>query len=291
MYLINPMAGRGSFRSGLGDVLESFCLAGYLPTLYMTKSSGDAMKITQTHASDYDLLVCQGGDGTLSEVISGLMRIENPPPLGYIPMGTANDVAVSLELPADRPHKAAERIIHGRAMPFDVGSFGSDEYFAYIAAFGTLAGVSYETPQNTKHTLGYLAYLLEGMRRLTKIDSFETRVEYDGGVIDDELVFGGVTNSTSIAGVVKLNKNVVELSDGLFEVVLIRNPHSLSDMNSIIMDIISQNYSSQNVTVLHSRSVRFQFEEEVAWTRDGENGGMHRDLTLTNHHEAIQFVV
>jgi len=290
MLLINPVAGRSGFRQGFSDIIELFHSAGYAPTIYMTKAALDAEKLVRTYGSMYPIIVCIGGDGTLSEVISGLMSLENPPALGYIPMGTTNDVANTLNIPKN-PKKAAQRILSGTPQPFDVGSFNKENYFTYISAFGAFTGVSYETSQISKHTIGHLAYILEGMRNITNLTFEHTIVEYDGGRIEDDLMFGAVTNSTSIAGLFKFEDNIVELGDGLFEVILIRNPKNLIDLNKLISDILSKNYNSQNVMVLHSSKVSFHFNRPVAWTRDGENGGQHEAVTLINHHAAVNFIV
>lgn len=290
MLLVNPAAGKGGYRQNLADVLETFCKSDYLPTVYMTAYPGHAIELIAESAYEHDLVVCMGGDGTLSETVSGLMRVPSPPPLGFIPLGTTNDVASTLSLPRD-PLKAAERIIAGEPTPIDVGSFGNAEYFAYIAAFGAFTSVSYETPQDIKHTLGYLAYVLEGMRHLARAVNYRAVVEYDNGVIEDDFLFGAVANSTSIAGLLRFNENDVSLNDGLFEVILIKNPRGLADLNNIVSDIISKTYSSESVTVLHSREVRFIFEQPVAWTRDGDKGGRHREITLRNQHSAINILV
>ena len=290
MLLINPVAGRGGFRQGFSDIIELFHSAGYAPTIYMTKAALDAEKLVRTYGSLYSVIVCIGGDGTLSEVISGLMSLKNPPSLGYIPMGTTNDVANTLNIPKN-PRKAAERILSGTPQPFDVGSFNNENYFTYISAFGAFTGVSYETSQISKHTIGHLAYILEGMRNLTNLTFEHTVVEFESGTIEDDLMFGAVTNSTSIAGLFKFEDSIVELGDGLFEVILIRNPKNLIDLNKLISDILSKNYNSQNVMVLHSKEVTFHFPHPVAWTRDGENGGQHKTVTLVNHHAAVNFIV
>ena len=234
-------------------------------------------------------MACIGGDGTLSEVVSGLMQVPNPPPLGYIPMGTTNDVASTLGLPKNAID-AALRIVTGTPTEFDVGSFGDKDYFTYIAAFGAFTAVSYETPQNEKQALGHLAYLLEGMSRLNRIDHYRARVEYEGGVIDGDFIFGGVSNSTSVAGMVRLRKDLVSLGDGLSEVLLIRNPQKVGDLSRIISGVLSQNYDSENVILFQSKELRFTFEEPVAWTRDGEAGGVTTDVTLKNNHAAIRII-
>lgn len=279
MLLINPVAGRGLVKSGLGDTLEIFYNGGYIPTIYFTEYAGHARELAIEHGGRYDLLVCLGGDGTLSDVMSGLAQLPEHPPIGYIPMGTANDVATTLGL-SHNPIKAAHTIVSGEAIPYDLGQLSSGETFSYIAAFGAFTEVSYQTRQQVKQTLGHLAYVFEGMSRLTKLRHYKTHVEYDGGVIDEDLCFGGVTNSTSVAGLVRLDDSLVGLGDGKFEIILIKTPTSVAGLNSILSGILARNYNNEYVTVLQTSRVRFTFEEPVAWTRDGENGGEHNDITL-----------
>lgn len=290
MLLVNPAAGKGLARGVLGDVLEVFCRGGWQPTVFMTQGKGDAPRLVRAHAEDCDMVVCLGGDGTLSETVSGLMHLQTPPPLGYIPMGTANDVATTLGLPK-APAKAAAAIMEGRPYPLDVGCMNAESYFTYIAAFGALTDVSYETRQESKQALGLLAYLLEGLAALPKITPMRARVEWDGGVQEDEYIFCGVTNSTSVAGMVKLDKDIVSLSDGLFEVILVKNPHSITDLSAIALDILGKKYQDPHVQVLHSNKVRFVCEKGVKWTRDGEAGGVHSDVTLENRSRAIRIML
>ena len=199
-FIINPVAGRGMYKQGLGEALYTLYSAGYEPTLRFTSRAGEAVELAQLSAG-YDLVCCLGGDGTLSEVTSGLMALkpEQRPPIGYFPLGTANDVATTLKLPKNDPAAVARRIAEGSPMAWDVGVFGGDRYFTYVAAFGAFTDVSYETPQQSKQALGHLAYLLEGMNRLPKLPHYRTRVEMDGEVVEGDYIFGGVTNSPSIS--------------------------------------------------------------------------------------------
>ena len=290
MLLVNPAAGKGGFRSAMGSVLEVFCSGGWQPTVFMTRQRGDAPRLVREHSRDYDLLVCMGGDGTLSEVVSGLAELPDAPPLGYIPMGTANDVATTLGL-SRNPARAAAAITCGRPRPLDVGRMNGGAYFTYIAAFGAFTDVSYETRQESKQALGLLAYLLGGIAALPKITSYHAVVEWDEGFLEDDFVFGGVTNSTSVAGLVKLDERIVSLSDGLFEVILVKNPRNLMDMNAIVRDVLTKKYQTPHVTVLHSRHVRFSFDKSAKWTRDGESGGLHDSVTLENIPQAIQIML
>ena len=174
MLIINPMAGRSGYKTGFGEVMNILDSGGYLTTVYFTQGRGDATVFAAQHAAEYDTVACIGGDGTLSEVVSGLMQVPNPPPLGYIPMGTTNDVASTLGLPKNATD-AALRIVTGTPTAFNVGSFGDKSFFTYVAAFGAFTAVSYETPQNEKQALGHLAYVLEAMSRLNSIDQ---RIEF-----------------------------------------------------------------------------------------------------------------
>jgi YegS/Rv2252/BmrU family lipid kinase len=292
LVLVNPAAGRFSYRSSLGTILEIFSRGGWLPTVFFTEGPKHATQIARQEASQYQRLVCLGGDGTLSEVISGLMLLPKAdrPALGYIPMGTANDMASTLRLSRE-PTEAARRFLNGTPRPIDIGAMGEESYFTYVAAFGAFTEVSYETDQETKHALGQLAYVLEGLTRLPRLSSYKTRVEYDDGVIEEDLIFGAVTNSTSVAGLLRLNEALVELSDGRFEVILIRNPRSPGDLNRIVAGLLNHDYSGSAVTVLHSRRVCFCFEKPVAWTRDGEAGGLHSKLLLENRFQAVEIIV
>lgn len=290
MLIINPAAGRGGFKSGLGEALDLLDKGGFRTTLYFTSGRGDATEFAERFAADYDVVACVGGDGTLSEVFAGLMRIENPPMLGYIPMGTANDVATTLGLPKNDTIGAARRIIEGEPHPFDVGGFGDNQYFAYIAAFGAFTEVSYATPQNQKKLLGHLAYVLQGMAALPRLESYNTRVEYDGGVFEGKLVYGSMSNSTSVAGIVRLRDEMVCLGDGESELVLVREPESVVGFGEIVDSVLSQRFDSDKLLILHTKQAKFTFDKPVAWTRDGEAGGEFREIVLRNYKAPVKMI-
>lgn len=290
MLIINPAAGRGGFKSGLGEALHLLDKGGFRTTLYFTSGRGDATEFAERFAADFDVVACVGGDGTLSEVFAGLMRIENPPMLGYIPMGTANDVATTLGLPKNDTIGAARRIIEGEPHPFDVGGFGDNQYFAYIAAFGAFTEVSYATPQNQKKLLGHLAYVLQGMAALPRLESYNTRVEYDGGVFEGRLVYGSMSNSTSVAGIVRLRDEMVCLGDGESELVLVREPESVVGFGEIVDSVLSQRFDSDKLLILHTKQAKFTFDKPVAWTRDGEAGGEFQEIVLRNYKAPVKMI-
>lgn len=293
LFIVNPMAGKSAYKNNFGEALLNLHKGGYLPTVRFTSARGDAMQIAKNESPEYDIVCCLGGDGTLSEVMEGLVQLpENERrPIGYIPLGTANDVATTLGLPKNNIFHAVDRILEGKTIDFDVGTFGEGSSFTYVAAFGAFTDVSYETPQQEKQALGHLAYVLEGMMRLPKISSNFVRIEYEGGVIEDEFLFGGLVNSTSVAGFIHLNSEQIKLDDGLFELILVRNPKSVSELRQIVKALMNQNYDTPFFRIIPTPYAKFIFDKPVAWTRDGEEGGTWSEIEFRNLNKAVQIIV
>jgi len=288
MLIINPHSGRGLSKTALGTIVSKLCDADHSVTVFFSHDKTPE-ELAFEHASKHDLAVCVGGDGTLSGVISGLLRANTPIPVGFIPAGTSNDVATTFALSRD-PSAAAQKIIRGKPKAIDIGRF-FDKYFTYIAAFGAFTGVAYSTPQSAKRALGHFAYVLGGLADVAAIKPRRTIVEYDGKTIEGDFIFGGVTNSTSMAGIVKLNPKRVDLSDGEFEIILVKQPLVLADFFDILQSITVQEYDGDNVNMLHASNVRFIFEEQVPWTIDGEDGGKHKRVEITNSNKAIELII
>ena len=292
MMLVNPAAGRSMNSPALGTVVSRLCQNGFQPTVYYTTHAGAARELTREHAMRYDRMLCLGGDGTLSDVIAGLMDLpeEERPPLGYIPMGTANDVATTLGLPMRQPAKGVAQYLQGAPLPYDVGEMDSVGYFTYIAAFGAFTAVSYKTDQELKHMLGHAAYVLEGLNSLTSIKSYHARVTHDDGELEGDFIYGALSNALSVGGMVKMDRKLVNLSDGKFELLLVHRPATPGDTAAIISGILAQDYSGSCLTVIQSSRVRFEFDEAVPWTRDGEDGGEHKALELRCHPRAVSII-
>jgi YegS/Rv2252/BmrU family lipid kinase len=290
LLIVNPMSGKNGYRNYLSDILLTFHKAGFRTTVAFTNAHGDPTIIAQESAAEYDRVVCMGGDGTLGETVSGMMLLSDIPELGYIPMGTTNDSATTLGLSQD-PLQAAYTAAFGRSIPMDVGRYNGI-YFSYVAAFGAFTEVSYETPQDQKNYLGRVAYYLDAMRRLSHLTHRRCRVEFDGGVLEDDFIFCAVSNSRSIAGIFRLSESDgALLSDGLFEIILIKTPESVLQLGPIITDVLANKFTSGYVTLLHSKKARFVFDDPVAWTLDGEDGGEHTEVVCENVPHAIRMMV
>ncbi len=290
MLIINPAAGRGGYKINLPDALQLLDKGGFRTTLFFTAGRGDATEMAAQHGAEYDIVACIGGDGTLSEVLAGLMHLDSPPPVGYFPMGTTNDVATTLDLPKNDTLAAARRILDGTPHPFDVGGFGEKDYFAYIAAFGAFTEVSYATPQNQKKALGHLAYVLQGMATLPRIEAVRASVEYDGGMAEGRFLYGSMSNSTSVAGILRLKEDMVSLGDGRSELVLVREPQTIDGFGAILTSALTQSFDCPDLLILHTTKARFRFEKPVPWTRDGEEGGAYTELTLRNYHAPVELI-
>ena len=286
LFVYNPKAGKARIRTKLADILEVFARDGYELTVCPTQKQGDACRIVTGRSREYDLVVCSGGDGTLDETVTGMMQSGFRTPVGYIPAGSTNDFGGSLALPKNMV-QAAQTIVEGRNFPCDMGAFNED-VFVYIAAFGLFTDVSYETGQDMKNVLGHMAYILEGMKRLPAIKSYPMRVCYEDKVIEDDFIFGMITNSVSVGGFKNITGKNVKLDDGVFEVTLIKKPANLLEMNNIITALVDRRVHSDAFRSFKTSRITIESDQEVAWTLDGEFGGDHYRAVIENRNGALE---
>lgn len=290
LFLINIHSGRGGIRHHLLDILDLFNKQGYVVEVHTTQGPREATAYVSSHGADYDRIVFSGGDGTLNEVVSGLITLDRKVPIGYIPAGSTNDFGRSLHIPTKKL-QAAEIAIGDRLFSCDVGRF-NERNFVYIAAFGVFTDVSFDTPQEMKNLLGHTAYLLRAMQSLTEIKPIDMRIEYDQGVIEDRFIYGMITNSRSVGGVVKLENERILLGDGLFEVTLIRMPENPAEMTEVLISLSSKDDSnSRLIRRFQTDRLKCISKEETIWTIDGENGGQHFEVDLENIQHAISIAV
>lgn len=289
LFVYNPNAGTGVLKPKLADVIDIFVKGGYEVTIYPTQCQHDAMTKMITYTEDYELIVCSGGDGTLDEVVTGLARRAEKVPVGYIPAGTTNDFANSLNISCNIL-EAADTAVNGTIFPCDVGKF-NDDYFVYIAAFGLFTDVSYETKQSMKNVLGHLAYILEGSKQIFNIPSYHIRVTHDEELIEDDFMFGMVTNSRSVGGFKGIIGKDVIFDDGLFEVTLIKTPKNPIALNEIIASLVIKQIDSNHVYSFRTGEVHFESVEEIPWTLDGEFGGEHDEVIIYNRKQALPLMV
>lgn len=280
-FIVNPRSGKVQIKPHLMDVLQIFNEAEYDVNVHITLYCGHAIEIAQSLPDDIDLVAVSGGDGTLNEVLTGLQKSGKKLPVGYIPAGSTNDFANTFGIATD-PLKAAKQITEGTGKTIDVGNFNGSRYFSYIASFGIFTAASYNTPQITKNAFGHLAYVLEGMKDITKISPYKVRVETDDRIYDGRYIFGSVTNTTSVGGIVKLDKELVKMNDGLFEIVLVKYPANINDISKIIMGCTNSNFSDPVFEFVKSSKVKFTFEDSINWSVDGEQETTGTTVNIEN---------
>lgn len=286
IVILNPHAGKMKSKNALFNIVDSLCADNWNVTVQTTQYRGHAAELSANAKNDgYNMIVCCGGDGTLNEVIDGIMKSSSDIPIGYIPAGSTNDFASSMGISLDIK-KAISNIINSEPSAFDIGQF-NDRYFSYIASFGAFTATSYSTPQNIKNTLGHFAYVLEGIRDLGSLTKYRMKVTTDGFEEEADYIFGAVSNSTSVGGVVKLDSEIVDMCDGLFEVVLIKYPKNIADLNKVVNGILASDFTSDAFTFLKTSSVEFDMEKIFHWTLDGEFESGANHIEVVNRHEAI----
>ena len=288
LFVMNPYSGTRRANKYLVEIIDLFNRANYEVMVHMTQGQGDATNVVAAKAHEMDLIVCCGGDGTFNETISGMLSVGADVPLGYIPAGSTNDFAASLKL-SGNVMQAAQDILEGQPITYDVGKFGN-RYFSYVASFGAFTKASYATPQSIKNALGHTAYLLEGISELSQIKNEHVRMEIDGQVVEDDFLFGAISNSTSVGGILTLSPDVVDLADGQMEILLVRAARSLAEIAECIQAVQTQKYNCSMITFRSAKKVRIFADPDMAWTLDGEREEGHAQVDVENVHHAIRLM-
>ena len=271
LLMVNPMAGRQKIRNELLYVVDTLTKAGYETIIYTTQGKDATRDLLAEKDSQFDRVICCGGDGTFNEILSATMHWDKRPILGYIPAGTTNDFAAGLKLPSDI-REAAVNIVRGTPHTVDAGLFNTS-YFSYVASFGAFTETSYSTPQNFKNALGHLAYILEGIKEIPAFTPYTVCVEADGQIYKDSYIFGAVSNARSVGGILKISDSLVDLNDGVFEVMMIKMPKTLMDLSAIVTSLTSLNplkYDPSMFLFLQTKELKMTFEQEMVWSLDGE---------------------
>lgn len=291
LFVFNPHSGKGRIRPNLVDIIDTFVKADCVPTVIPTQRPLHAYEIVRDFGSEFDLIVCSGGDGTLNEVVRGVKTLTHRVPIGYIPAGTTNDFAASLGMSRDNMLKGAYDAVNGVPFDCDFGDF-NDITFNYIAAFGIFTSVSYETPQAAKNMMGQLAYILNGIQSLKNLEYYHITFDCDGTIIEDDFIFGMISNSMSIGGVKALGENSICLDDGLFEVALVKVPRNMMELQEAVNDVITLKIASSNrIYFLRAGNIAFKCDTPLRWTMDGEYGGAHKAGAIRNINKGMTYII
>ena len=291
LLMINPISGKREIRGKLVEIVDIFNRAGYRVETYITKGAGDFARVAKKAAPYFDVVTVSGGDGSLNEAISGIMELpaEDRPILGHLPSGSTNDFAKSLRLP-EGLIPAAKAIAHGKTVPVDVGALNK-ESFLYVTGFGALTEISYVTSQEIKNVLGHSAYFLNAAKSLWNIRPHHTKVTWEDGEFDGDLLVGILTNTVSVGGFKGVWGYHMQLGDGLYEMLLVERPPALTDMPGVLMAVLDGKKSSPYVHKRHVRNAEFVCDEPVDWNKDGEFAGRFARVFVENRQQAVRILV
>ena len=294
LFIINPKAGKTAIKNKMNDILNIFCNGGYRVEVYITHKEQDVdNEFIVEHAEEFDLVVCAGGDGTLDNTVSGIMRLERKLQrrihMGYIPCGSTNDYAKSLQLSLD-PVQAAEDIVNGQLAHVDVGRLEND-FFIYVAAFGIFTDISYTTSQSLKNALGHAAYVIEASKSVFSVKSYKLKAWFDDELVEGEFIYGHITNSLSIGGFKNVGVKNMSFCDGKFESILVRKPKNPADLNKIVSGLLSDKMKDEYIVFKESSRVVIKCEEEIPWTLDGEYGGRFKTTRIINIQKGLSIMV
>ena len=291
LFIYNPKSGTGRIKNKLSDVVDMCVKEGYEVTIRPTQAALDAMEYVTENGNRFDKIVCSGGDGTLDEVVKGLLTGGFDIPIGYIPAGSTNDFAASLGIPSS-PLKAAKTAMYGKMFACDIGKF-NENYFVYVSAFGILTEVSYETDQKVKKVLGHMAYVGEAIRSFnpTNLKPYNMSIITEDRIIKDDFIYGMISNSASVGGMKLLPVSEIALDDGEFEVLLVKYPRNIEEINAMVSSLLAQDPDPDYIYYFKTSHLELHSEEPVSWTLDGENGGLHTDVEIQNIEKAFRICV
>ncbi len=291
LFVYNPISGKAQVKNSLNDILNNYTKAGYLVSVHPTQSKLDGYEYIKSHITKYDLISVCGGDGMLNETVNALMCVGDDfrPPLLFLPGGSTNDFASTLKIPTNLK-KASEKISNGKPVFCDLGNFNSKN-FVYVAAFGAFTSVSYDTSQDLKNKFGHLAYVVSGIKELTSIKPHRVRVKYDDKVIEDDFIYGMVSNSDQIGGFKTAKDMRCSINDGEFEVVLIKNPKNALGYQIVLSDLVTQNYISEYFITFKTSKITFESDDEISWTLDGEFGGKEKTAEINIIEKAFSIIL
>ena len=288
LFIVNPAAGQKRVAGYLSEILQVFCAHGYLPTVLMTERAGHAADLAREYAGDYDLVACAGGDGTLNETISGVLASGSNAPIAYLPCGTTNDLANTLGLNRQLPQAALDAV-NGEERSLDIGEFNGRS-FVYTASFGAFTKAAYGTPQSVKNALGHLAYVLEGVKSLGDIKPVHARVRTDEGDFEGDYIFGSVSNTTSLAGIITLDKERVMLDDGKFELMLVDMPTDVLELGKLLLQVTQAKFGDM-LLMSHASRIDIETDTDTDWTLDGEFAKGAKDFHIRNLNKAVRIMV
>lgn len=283
-YIYNPKSGKGKIYKYLNYIINELKTIYDIVDVHESKSSADIVDSVRTASDLYDAIVFSGGDGTFNDVACGLAACSNRPILGYIPMGTGNDIARNLKIPVN-PKKALKIIKQQKYIYHDVGKI-NDQYFIYVAALGSGSSASFTTNHQTKKVLGRFAYLIDGVKEFFSPNIINAQIEYDNKKIELTTPLILVMNTKTIGGMI-FNRYGY-LNDGSFDIIVVNNGFVKGRLNVIKLFLRGMlGFKKRPALSIKSSSIKITVLDTFTWTCDG-NKGPQGTITVTNLHNHLK---
>lgn len=290
LMIVNLESGKGNFEKKLSFIVMELKYNNFDVTIKYTQKDFGADKIIEKYIYDFDLAIICGGDGTLNQAVTALTKLKRKISIAYIPTGTTNDFAKTLGLPKNGV-MIARNLINSKALQTDTGKF-NNKYFNYVAAFGAFTEVAYETKRSEKRKFGWLAYFITGIKDLRKIKPHKLRIEYEDQIIEDEFIYGGISNSLRIGGFKWFKPEDISLNDGKFEVLFIKKPKGFLEYCNVLKSLFLKDYSTdKNIIYSQDKRLKVISEEQIEWTLDGEDAGLYTRVQIDNINKNIEFLI
>lgn len=291
--IINPSSGRQVLQRHIDQLIEQLLADGTLTHADTVRTRGprDAYHAARFYQDwQYDLIIAVGGDGTVNEVISGLLDGQHQTPLAILPAGTVNDFAYALHLP--RTGAPFTRMIRkGKIQRVDVGRV-DDHYFLNVAAAGLLTDIAYKVPADTKSVLGNLAYVLEGARDLSQlIEPIRIRLETPEQVFEEDILLFIVSNTSSVGGFRSFAPQA-SVTDGLLDVIIVHHQDVLELLPLMVQIINGVHVNHPKITYFQTASLKVECLDRlpISIDLDGERGG-ELPIEISVLPKAIRLVV
>lgn len=286
LFIINPVSGRRHSKGQLLEALNQFSKHDFRVEVYITQKAQDAYFYTLEHAKEFDLVVVSGGDGTLNEVTSALVQFDTKPILGYLPAGTMNDFASSFNLSTNLI-ETTQKICNMHTDEFDMGKI-NEQYFNYVAGFGMICEVSYETDQNLKNIIGNLAYIIKGISLLPNLKPYHVKMKIDDEFVEKDVMFGLIVNGIRVSGFELVEKNRDVLKDGIFNVILVEHTANLLELYNYPAGLLNPTMNWKYVSRYQAKHIEILSDVPMKWTLDGEEGKETKEAKIDVIPRAIQ---
>ncbi len=289
LIIVNPVSGKRNIEKYIPQIKENFEKSNFQTEIKYTSIENDAGSIIKNCKEKFDIIVICGGDGTLNQAVQGINYANINVPVGFIPGGTTNDFANSLNISFNKLHLSKNI---GRYCPkkVDLGII-NEKVFNYVVAFGLFSESSYKTNKKLKQKIGRLAYVLYGIKNIFNYKTYKLQIQTEETKIEDEFIYGSISNSKYIGGFNLFKKKLIKLDDGKFEAVFVKKPKNFLQMINLILKVLRGKLEDDCIYYLQTSNLNIKCNKPIDLSIDGEYGGAKDEVTIHIKKQCIEYLV